>query len=116
MKGNDHMTAHQTAQQAVVRHTERSHGIRSASPHMVRFLSVSSCQLFGVTPNMSNLSLTITIDVYHKIGSRRGKKVISGERKKKSKKKKKKKEKRGRMEVKIKKILAISILRSCGSL
>ena len=55
MKGNDHMTAHQTAHQAVIRRTERSHGICSASPHMVHFLSVSSCQLFGITPYMLNL-------------------------------------------------------------
>ena len=70
MKGNDHMTAHQTAQQAVVRHTERSHGICSSSPHMVQFLPVSSCQLFGITPNMSNLRLITTMNVYDAGGGR----------------------------------------------
>ena len=70
MKGNDHMTAHQTAQQAVVRRTERSRVICSASPNMVHFLSVSSCQLFGITPNMSNLCLIPTMNVYNAGGWR----------------------------------------------
>ena len=60
--------------------------------------------------------LGTNMHLYHTIGSRRGKKVISGDRKKKSKEKKKRKEKRGRMEVKIKKFFAILILLSCGSL
>ena len=59
------MTAHQTAQQAVIRRTERSHGICSASLHMVHFLSLSSCQLFGITPNVSNLCLITTMNVYN---------------------------------------------------
>ena len=59
------MTAHQTAQQAVIRRTERSHGICSASAHMVHCLSVSSCQLFRITPNMSNLCPFTTMNVYN---------------------------------------------------